>query len=516
MLATKKITAWWREFIGNLLSYRRFQQPSRSSLIRRCSMIQRRILALALIVLVYQFLAAIAPESAGATTDQNQEAAAPASGKKDEPAVPKVKDAWRILPENNVGAKDEAWLGQTIRVKVENLDSFRQTLCEEGDYKKGNCKQKDISLFLNRMELKGIRARMIDDRKSELEFTLLRREALPAYLNDPQQKSIWANLFGFQDRLTLAPRQVEVSVGPEGGKPLDSEAKLKLVRIHLDIWALFYICIILAMAWLYKYAGKKGAFSDRGPLEGEGGNPALSLARVQMGFWFFLVVAAFLFIWMVIGELPGIPASVLGLIGIAAGTALGAAAIDTNKRASASSVVEEQIVRQNEIKALKNEKDSKDGSLKAREQEINDLESRLPSDAKLQDQIDKKKQDLATLTAEINVINNKIKDLERKQDESKNQVAAAQRNKGAVQAHNWLADLLNDANGISFHRLQMVIWTLVLGIVFVQQVLSNLSLPDFDATLLALMGISSGTYLGFKLPEQQPKPKAQQKDEGAR
>jgi len=27
-------------------------------------------------------------------------------------------------------------------------------------------------------------------------------------------------------------------------------------------------------------------------------------------------------------------------------------------------------------------------------------------------------------------------------------------------------------------------------------------MPEFDNTLLALMGISSGTYLGFKIPEQ--------------
>jgi len=27
-------------------------------------------------------------------------------------------------------------------------------------------------------------------------------------------------------------------------------------------------------------------------------------------------------------------------------------------------------------------------------------------------------------------------------------------------------------------------------------------MPDFDTTTLALMGISSGTYLGFKIPEK--------------
>lgn len=56
---------------------------------------------------------------------------------------------------------------------------------------------------------------------------------------------------------------------------------------------------------------------------------------------------------------------------------------------------------------------------------------------------------------------------------------------------------------MSFHRLQIVIWTLVLAVVFVVSVAVSLEMPTFDAKLLALMGISSGTYLGFKFPEQQ-------------
>ncbi|MBN1931550.1 MAG: hypothetical protein JW786_08090 [Desulfobacterales bacterium] len=471
-------------------------------------MIQTRMLVLILTVFLAQVVAAIADETMNRTTQQNPNVVATAADKKDKLPVVKVKDAWRILPEHNIGRKDETWLGQAIRVQVENLDLFRQTLCEEGDYKQGDCKQKDISLFLNRMELKGIRPRIIDDKKSELEFLLLRREALPVYLNDPQQKSVWAMLFGFQDQFTLNPREVEVSVGPEDGTPLESDAKLKLVRIHLDVWAFLYILVMVLMGGTYIYAGKKGAFSDRGSIESKITKPALSLARVQMGFWFFLVVAAFLFIWMVLGELPGIPASVLGLIGIASGTALGAAAIDTNKRASAAIVVNEKTLIQNEIDKLKTQMESQDCESKTLNQEINDLKSRLSSDPKLQDQIDKKNQELNNRTTEIQGINTKIKELENKLDESKNKVDAAQRNKDAVTAQNWLSDLLTDANGISFHRLQMVIWTLVLGIVFIQQVLSNLALPDFDSTLLALMGISSGTYLGFKLPEQQPKPQA--------
>jgi hypothetical protein len=45
----------------------------------------------------------------------------------------------------------------------------------------------------------------------------------------------------------------------------------------------------------------------------------------------------------------------------------------------------------------------------------------------------------------------------------------------------------------------MMAWTIILGLVFVASVWSNFTMPDFSATLLGLMGISSGTYVGFKL-----------------
>lgn len=65
---------------------------------------------------------------------------------------------------------------------------------------------------------------------------------------------------------------------------------------------------------------------------------------------------------------------------------------------------------------------------------------------------------------------------------------------------NILEDILSDSDGISFHRLQMLVWTIVLGVVFVQKVYANWIMPDFDAQLLGLMGVSSGAYLGFKMP----------------
>jgi len=48
----------------------------------------------------------------------------------------------------------------------------------------------------------------------------------------------------------------------------------------------------------------------------------------------------------------------------------------------------------------------------------------------------------------------------------------------------------------------MAAWTAILGLVFIFSVYGNLAMPTFNGTLLALLGISSGTYVGFKIPEK--------------
>lgn len=67
----------------------------------------------------------------------------------------------------------------------------------------------------------------------------------------------------------------------------------------------------------------------------------------------------------------------------------------------------------------------------------------------------------------------------------------------------FLHDLLTDVNGLAFHRYQAFLWTIILGIFYVVALYRTVATPEFDANLLTLMGISSGTYLGFKLPEKQ-------------
>jgi hypothetical protein len=62
-------------------------------------------------------------------------------------------------------------------------------------------------------------------------------------------------------------------------------------------------------------------------------------------------------------------------------------------------------------------------------------------------------------------------------------------------------DILCDSQGAKLQRIQMVIWTCILGIIFTWNVVWNFVFVDFDTNLLLLMGIASSTYLGFKTQE---------------
>jgi hypothetical protein len=71
-----------------------------------------------------------------------------------------------------------------------------------------------------------------------------------------------------------------------------------------------------------------------------------------------------------------------------------------------------------------------------------------------------------------------------------------------VASQGFLHDVLTGPQGLSLYRFQMLGWTLVLGVIFVSEVYDRLWMPDFSPSLLALMGISSATYLGAKFPEE--------------
>ncbi|HET9366025.1 MAG TPA: hypothetical protein VFP71_13530 [Candidatus Angelobacter sp.] len=75
----------------------------------------------------------------------------------------------------------------------------------------------------------------------------------------------------------------------------------------------------------------------------------------------------------------------------------------------------------------------------------------------------------------------------------------------------FLKDICGGDQGVQLHRIQIIAWTVVLAFAYVMNILTKLSIPDFNPTLLGLLGLSAGTYVGFKFPENQspastPKP----------
>jgi hypothetical protein len=81
--------------------------------------------------------------------------------------------------------------------------------------------------------------------------------------------------------------------------------------------------------------------------------------------------------------------------------------------------------------------------------------------------------------------------------------------KGQTSSGSFWKDIISDAAGVpSLHRVQMVIWTLLIGFYFVRESWLHFSMPDISENLLILMGISSGTYVAFKTQERKAIPVA--------
>jgi hypothetical protein len=90
----------------------------------------------------------------------------------------------------------------------------------------------------------------------------------------------------------------------------------------------------------------------------------------------------------------------------------------------------------------------------------------------------------------------KKKEVEQSEEEIKNL-------KTRAASKSFMEDILGDDEGVSFHGFQIFAWTIVLTVIFIGKVYHGLSMPDFDSAALALMGISAGTFVGFKLPNQE-------------
>lgn len=294
----------------------------------------------------------------------------------------------------------------------------------------------------------------------------------------PDNKKVWIDLLG-------APKSMRepatISVGLEDGSAFDSiherdhPVTLTVISPLYGLLALVIIFATLALLlWLVR---STNIIREPGPAPAMGKRRPYNLGRAQMAFWFFLIYASYIAIWLVTSALDTITTSLLALMGISAGTALGEALIDNGKDTTVT----------NQLQDLTAEK-------QALEQGITQTQSDL-------DAVDPA---LATATDQSNreLLNRQMTDSRTRLNQIDQQLRTLSSQNTPSASAGFLRDILSDGSGYSFHRFQIFAWTIVLGIIFVSSVYNNLTMPEFSTTLLGLMGLSAGTYIGFKFPEQ--------------
>ena len=295
----------------------------------------------------------------------------------------------------------------------------------------------------------------------------------------PENKEVWTDLLGEPHALR---RPVTFSIGLESQSPFDSvygeTNPVPLTVINPVYGAIALIVVLFTLVLFLGLARKTNIIREPGPNPGAGKLKPYNLGRTQMAFWFFLVYVSYLVIWLITNALDTITPSLLGLMGISAGTALSEALIDSGK----------VTAQGGQLQDLTAEKQSLEQNIAPMESQLADLNSKTttaPEDAANRDSLSKQLQDGRTRLAQVS-----------------QQLQALTSASSTSMSRGFLQDILADASGYSFHRFQIFAWTIVLGIIFVSSVYNSLSMPEFSATLLGLMGLSSGTYIGFKFPEQ--------------
>jgi hypothetical protein len=331
-------------------------------------------------------------------------------------------------------------LYNTITVEVDNLTEYLEQSGRDA---------KKFILYLDWRQLKGVKSRLIEG-TDKLKFDIRRTS---------NSKDEWNALLGRPKGFTCL---VPVSIGYENEKPIPSDVKHSLIVIKKG-WFWVFVISFVVLFFFFMYLARKTCII-RNPSPEDPSKRPYSLGRTQMAFWFFIVLVSYVFIWMITSELESLTESALGLIGISSATALGATVVGSSKRRN--------------------------------------TESKLQSLEKEKAVLDKELEELrtgSTLT-EGDLIREAEKDTRLNQVER--DIIALREAKAPELSDDFFTDILNDADGISLHRFQIFIWTIVLGFIFLIKVYNSLAMPEFGGTLLALMGISGGTYIGFKFPEK--------------
>ena len=294
----------------------------------------------------------------------------------------------------NSGDPRLVYVGDWVMVSVCHLDDL---------LKAAEAAQAPITLFVEGVDTGNAQVG-IDRESGSLTFVMDRND---------ENEDLWRPFL--YDPLFDPQVSIRISAGVKGERPLPrvpgANLTLRVRKLYVDWTTWIWLGVMATIVAVIVLSAVRTDMLREGP-SASGVKQPYSLGRAQMAWWFFLIVLAYSFIWLVTGDRDTISPSLLGLMGISSVTALVAAAIPASH-------------------------DGEGG------------EAPRPS-------------------------------------------------------RGWWKDLVMDDRGaVALDRLQIIVWTIVLSGIFVTSVVWDLTMPEFNATLLALMGISSGTYLGFKIPHRE-------------
>lgn len=341
-----------------------------------------------------------------------------------------------------------AYMGDQVILKVCGLKQLTDS---------ARTHQQDVVLFMNGLEA-GAWPSAINDDGQTLTFTLNRVQERP----EVWERVLHAPLFS-------PTETIRMGVGLRGGRPIPllphGKADLVFLKVRIDwtTWSalVFVLASFIAVVWF----GWNSDMLREGPASGRIRQP-YSLARVQMAGWFVLLVTGYVAIWLVDGDLDTLTPSLLALAGISAVTGLAAVALTPRS-----------VVRTDALRTRLTEE------LAASDHTIAELSTDLGS---LGDR------------PEAAVARKLLEKRQAARDHLAIELATAP---AVFASRGFWTDLVGDDRGVvALDRMQIVVWTLVLMGIFIHDLVYELRMPEFSATLLGLMGISSGTYLGFKLP----------------
>jgi hypothetical protein len=328
-------------------------------------------------------------------------------------------------------------------------------------------KPDSIYLVVNGRELKGRVCRGPDASYQTLEFDLT---PVTNASNDAENsRDTWRSII----TELLDDSNLHVSVGWGAGAPFPTPVDVPFSIFSAGRTTSVVVLLLAMLVGFGVLSTRTDMLRDSPAVDGI--QQPYSLARCQMAWWFFVVMASFCFIWVTIDNHDSLTSGALILMGISAATGLAGTVVGGNPDTDAKTLLASQTMAAARV------------ALQARLDALSEAIA-------LQQKADKA---AAVAGAPENPGDSQsVKDL--KAEQMKKTVQLQKIDSEGV-SDGFLPDILRDDDGISFHRFQMVGWTLVLGLVFIVAVYQQIAMPDFSPTLLGLMGISNGTYIGFKI-----------------